>query len=455
MKRIAGMILAAMILASGCSSSGAGSAAEETVEETKSEREGEAEAGTEALDYSGINNYIGTWEDQYSLRCTMEISSINESQVSIAVNWSGGAAEDWEWKMTGTFQPENESLEYSDCVYTKYIYADNGNVTSEEVYTDGTGKIYMKEDGYLYWEDSMENQGGQCYFAKTGSPEINSGAEFNPYLDSVLLWKSYFQPLMGEDCAGLSKEELRIARNELYAAYGRIFTDQNLAAYFNSKSWYHGTVPADQFSESVLTDIQLDNVELIKLYEDLAGQEETGTSSENGNMADDDWNDGSGLEGVMHKSVDPWGYPWAEYKYTDYETLYRTNGRDESNDFYKTVMSGYVKQMLDDMIVITVNYDSDDDYMQTLLNTEDTPDQQMVIVYLQDNCTISYGSMYMEGDVITVYGSTLGNVEASTTLGTQMTPAVLAYDILLEDGTFPVTQLNEMHAYSEWEKTLQ
>ena len=96
----------------------------------------------------------------------------------------------------------------------------------------------------------------------------------NPYQDSILLWKSFDTPLTNEDFMGLSQEELRIARNEIYAAYGRIFTSQDLIDYFNSKPWYQGTTPVDQFDDSVLTQVQKDNIEMIQLYEDLAGQEE-------------------------------------------------------------------------------------------------------------------------------------------------------------------------------------
>ena len=96
----------------------------------------------------------------------------------------------------------------------------------------------------------------------------------NPYQDSILLWKSFDTPLTNDDFTGLSQEELRIARNEIYAAYGRIFTSQDLIDYFNSKPWYQGTIPADQFDDSILTQVQKDNIEMIQLYEDLAGQEE-------------------------------------------------------------------------------------------------------------------------------------------------------------------------------------
>ena len=84
-----------------------------------------------------------------------------------------------------------------------------------------------------------------------------------PYSDSVLLTEA--------DLVGLTQEELRIARNELYARHGRMFTDEALNAYFSSKSWYQGTIPADEFDESVLNAVELANKDTIVLYEEKMG----------------------------------------------------------------------------------------------------------------------------------------------------------------------------------------
>lgn len=194
-----------------------------------------------------------------------------------------------------------------------------------------------------------------------------------------------------------------------------------------------------------------EDIEDLDLVESIAEIENDDSMKEY--SEDEYWDDGTGLEGVLHKSVDPWGNSWGSYKYTDYETLYRSNGRNELKESYKIVMSGYVTQMLEDTVVITVNYNSDDDYTQAIFNSSDAPGKQQVIVKLQDDYTIPYGTMYMEGDVITVYGATIGNIEVSSAIKAFMNPAILACDIVLEDDIFPVTQLNEMHAYNEAEAT--
>lgn len=73
------------------------------------------------------------------------------------------------------------------------------------------------------------------------------------------------------ELAGLSAEQCRIARNEIYAKHGRMFDDAGLQNYFNSCSWYHGTIPADRFSDTMLSDIEIQNRNLIVSYEKEKG----------------------------------------------------------------------------------------------------------------------------------------------------------------------------------------
>ena len=70
-----------------------------------------------------------------------------------------------------------------------------------------------------------------------------------------------------EDLEGLSEWELRVARNEIYARHGRIFTSADLAEYFAGKSWYEPTVPAESFDESVLNSVERENLQTILQYE--------------------------------------------------------------------------------------------------------------------------------------------------------------------------------------------
>ena len=70
---------------------------------------------------------------------------------------------------------------------------------------------------------------------------------------------------------GLSKEECRIARNEIYARHGRMFTDETLQSYFDSKDWYDGYIEPEDFDESVLNEYETSNRDLIVEYETEMG----------------------------------------------------------------------------------------------------------------------------------------------------------------------------------------
>lgn len=58
----------------------------------------------------------------------------------------------------------------------------------------------------------------------------------------------------------LSGEMARYALNEIYARHGRKFKSADLQQYFNSKSWYRGTIEADSFNENILSNIERENV---------------------------------------------------------------------------------------------------------------------------------------------------------------------------------------------------
>ena len=74
--------------------------------------------------------------------------------------------------------------------------------------------------------------------------------------------------LTEEDLEGLSNEELRIARNEIAARHGRKFKDAALQEYFESRSWYNGTIEADDFNSVIrLSDIEQKNMEFIQSHE--------------------------------------------------------------------------------------------------------------------------------------------------------------------------------------------
>lgn len=70
------------------------------------------------------------------------------------------------------------------------------------------------------------------------------------------------------ELADLSRRDLRILRNTVYARHGRIFKSPVLQQWFDDKDWYE---PDPSFDESRLTAIDKKNVRLIRSVEDASG----------------------------------------------------------------------------------------------------------------------------------------------------------------------------------------
>lgn len=89
--------------------------------------------------------------------------------------------------------------------------------------------------------------------------------------NEFILPDSSVRVLDKSELAGFSAEQCRLARNEIYAKHGRMFDDAGLQNYFNSRSWYHGTIPAKQFNDNMLSDIEIQNRNLIIAFEKEMG----------------------------------------------------------------------------------------------------------------------------------------------------------------------------------------
>ncbi len=156
------------------------------------------------------------------------------------------------------------------------------------------------------------------------------------------------------DLEGLSKTELRVARNELYARHGRTFDDPLLDRYFNSRSWYQGTVSPDDFNDNVFSSTETANRDLIVSREnEMSGTgtqsgDSSGTQSDSGSTGTDS---GSGfsfadidnVEFGYSSGVGAWGVGLTVHSDGTFEGSYHDSdaggrGTDEyGNEYYGTI----------------------------------------------------------------------------------------------------------------------
>ena len=123
---------------------------------------------------------------------------------------------------------------------------------------DESYKIAANDEGYDSNDDYNEN-----FLIKMDEAEQES--------EDYIIQDSDKRYLSKEDLENFSKDELRLARNEIYARHGRIFEDEWLKEYFNSKYWYEGTVSGEDFQDDVFNDYENQNLILITEYEKEVG----------------------------------------------------------------------------------------------------------------------------------------------------------------------------------------
>lgn len=150
-----------------------------------------------------------------------------------------------------------------DCVAewvddTTAVYA-QGNGEEIKMHFNEDGTFSVEESGVDY--DTMLSLSGT--YGKSNDLDLEYVGFILPYSDS--------QFVLERDLEGLNSIECKIARNEIYARYGRTFADEMLQNYFESCTWYSGEIAADIFDISILNNYEQKNVNLISAYEEKMG----------------------------------------------------------------------------------------------------------------------------------------------------------------------------------------
>ena len=79
-------------------------------------------------------------------------------------------------------------------------------------------------------------------------------------LDYKVFEDSSERLLEWSDIYMLSNEDIRIAKNEIYARHGRRFASTDLQSYFDQMAWYNGTVQPQNFDSGCLNAVEVANI---------------------------------------------------------------------------------------------------------------------------------------------------------------------------------------------------
>lgn len=142
-----------------------------------------------------------------------------------------------------------------------FVTLTNVQITGNQFYSDE-----IKGEFIFYTKGQEKLKGLKLYDSgDSGSYEIGLlWASIQSY-HSGKFTQASTRILNKEELSQLSKSDLKIMRNEIFARYGHKFIPEGkMAIYFKTQSWYKG------FSDNVLTlltELEKENIELIKQAE--------------------------------------------------------------------------------------------------------------------------------------------------------------------------------------------
>lgn len=105
-------------------------------------------------------------------RASMTIESLDDV-IYVTVMWGNSASESARWEYVCDYDVENDCLvSRPDGVLAYVTFGEDGEIAAEEqVYDNGEAVFRIDDEGFLIWEDKVENAAEDMRFEKVTEPE--------------------------------------------------------------------------------------------------------------------------------------------------------------------------------------------------------------------------------------------------------------------------------------------
>ena len=248
--------------------------ADETTAIKENEPDAEAPKTEENPETATIDRFVGSWGGE---RSGWDIEKTGEDTAKITYHGSWSAREGRDGIGTGVLK---DGVLYADVEYTDYIYA-SGEGPECAGFVIGISKdIFTPAENMPENYECFEGEGFHVNRAVNVTPDkmevylkeemtrpeeylhvkselINNNGKASEYM----CWYSDQIIISEDEISWMNKDELRLARNEIYARHGRKFDKTDLQEFFNGRSWYNGTIDPDKFDDSVLSEVEKKNLQ--------------------------------------------------------------------------------------------------------------------------------------------------------------------------------------------------
>lgn len=154
------------------------------------------------------------------------------------------------------------------CAQHESEYQDNPNYLTLGTGSEGIYYATFPTDFQAYVNDAeavseYQDMSVDMEWVKTHITVTPSGSQVVIGNEEYILPNSSTEYLTENDLVGLDADQVQMAINEIYARHHRKFVLQDVQEYFNSKSWYEGTVEPEDFDINVMNKYEGANIDLM------------------------------------------------------------------------------------------------------------------------------------------------------------------------------------------------
>ena len=163
-----------------------------------------------------------------------------------------------------------QSQTFTSCINLKSIEIPDSVTTIEDMAFSGCENLILTVIKDSYAEQyAIDNDMSYKYYNKLPIAEAA-----NPETQEYIFPDSDQRYLSEDEIRALPLQKINYAKNEIYARHGRVFKSEELNQYFNTKSWYRGTVSPEAFSDDVFNAYEKANVQMLsKIEKETAGSD--------------------------------------------------------------------------------------------------------------------------------------------------------------------------------------
>lgn len=155
------------------------------------------EAPAEEDGQNPVMNFVGVYSTEYSSEALVEADGMENARIT--VTWAGSPWFHNQTVMSGRFDPETLTVEFSNAVMTEYTYASDGSVKEETVgYTDGRGRaVFDPENNTLTITEDTPSGSVDTVYVWGPSPDMKTVSDPERYASVTAMDKFDVETVVG------------------------------------------------------------------------------------------------------------------------------------------------------------------------------------------------------------------------------------------------------------------